>query len=159
MYYQVSYITQCIVYYSSVSRIGSYLCGPDPPTRPSARPTFFFLGVGLAALPALPCAFRLFPDGPSAATQAHAAPVVHPLLMGHMRTTGSGGSRNSVRGSRSSRGGGASGASGASARQLAALGLPNDRLTWEGHVRNTAGLPDQTLRDAIEVRQAGLDLG
>lgn len=76
---------------------------------------------------------------------------MHPLLMGQTRAPGGGGSRNSGRGSRSSRGSGTGGASGASARQQAALGLPNDRLTWEGHVRTAAGLPDQTLMDAIEV--------
>lgn len=113
---------------------------------------------------------RLFPDGPSAATQAHAAPVVHPLLMRQPRAPGSAGSggRSSGRGSRSSRAGG--GGTAPNALQQAALGLlPSERLIWDSHggagVAAAAaadgvlggvgggamGMPEQALMDAIEV--------
>ncbi|CAM9978547.1 unnamed protein product, partial [Laminaria digitata] len=93
---------------------------------------------------------RLFPDGPSAATQAQTTPVVHPLLMRQTRTPGSGGGRSGGRG-RSSRG---AGNFAPSARQQAALGLlPNERLIWDSHMGalgGPGGVPDQTLMDAIE---------
>lgn len=93
---------------------------------------------------------RLFPDGPSAATQAHAVPVVHPLLMGQTRGTAvaTGTTRSNGRGSRVSRG--STGGGSASARHQAALGLqPNERLIWEGQAGSP--IPEGTLINAIEV--------
>ncbi|CAM9634862.1 unnamed protein product, partial [Sphacelaria rigidula] len=92
---------------------------------------------------------RLFPDGPSAATQAHTAPVVHPLLMGQPRgaTGAAGTTRSSGRGSRGSRGSTGGGSSANARQQLLGL-LPNERLIWDGHAG--APLPEGTLIDAIE---------
>lgn len=103
---------------------------------------------------------RLFPDGPSAATQAQATPVVHPLLMAHARTgggggaggLGSGGSGRSS-GRRSSRMGGGGGGS---SHRPSALGImTNERMIWHGHAGGGAtGAPsgvEHTLMDALEV--------
>lgn len=95
---------------------------------------------------------RLFPDGPSAATQAHTAPVVHPLLMGQPRGVAgpAGTTRSSGRGSSRSRGStGGGGGSSANARQQLLGLLPHERLIWDGH---GAPLPEGTLMDAIEVQ-------
>ena len=103
----------------------------------------------------------MFPDGPSAATQAHATPVVHPLLLAHSRhggggsgSGGGGSSRSSGR--RSSRLGVGGGGGSASSRHHPALGLlTHERLIWDGHVGGGTAAPpphaEHTMMDALEV--------